>query len=91
MMLSSPQNHEEESPAGNPATGLPLQARGGVSNSAACLGMSACTPPGLRLSAACMGMSTCTPPGLKLSTWEGVVVLKELILNKFLHWRVCWS
>ena len=62
---------KEESPAGNPDTRLPLQTKG-VTNSAACLGMSACTactPPGLGLSAACLGMSVCaacTPPGLRL-------------------------
>ena len=77
LRLRSPQNHEEESPAGNSDTGLLSQTRGGVTNSAACLGMSACTaypPPGLRLSAACLGMSTCTactPPGLRLgSPWN---------------------
>ena len=30
-------------------------------------------------------MNACTPPGLRLTTWEGVVVLKELIY-KFLLW-----
>ena len=79
LRLRSPGNPEEESPAGNPDTGLPLQTREGVSNSAACLGMSACTactPPGLKHSTACQGMSACTPSCLH---WEGVVVLKELI------------
>ena len=49
LRLRSPQNPEEELPAGNLNTGLPLQTRGGVTNSTACLRMSACTPPGLRL------------------------------------------
>ena len=49
LRFRSPQNPEEESPAGKPNTGLPLQTKGGVTHSAACLGMSACTPPGLRL------------------------------------------
>ena len=123
LKLRSPWN-PEESPAGNPNTGLHLQTRG-VTNPAACLGMSsctACTPPGLRFrsawnpeeespvgnpntilplqtrggvtnSAACLGMSACnafTPPGLRLTTWEGVVVLKELIFQ-FLLWEGWWS
>ena len=38
LKLRSPQN-PEKSPAGNPNTRLPLQTRGGVTNSVACLGM----------------------------------------------------
>ena len=67
LRLRSPWNPEEESPAGNPNHGLPSQTRGGVTNSAACLAMSAYTP-GFRLSTACQEMSTCTactPPGLR--------------------------